>query len=122
MSTGTFNFDLDNPSQPDVKALDEAISILLDLKIRMNLAECFYEIYIPKSDTVAVRGSMTDDSGGFAKDLQKCKLCLIPGVIEYSQDSFPKQELHFSESLIVRASKEERRNGRVASPAIVVFD
>lgn len=104
--------------------LTHAFNVALKLKRWLPLAQKCFEFFTPPPNSSPQEGhAMKLDEETTGRD-EVVKFCLVPGVIEYPLDMFLSPISGpcalFGRKNLVRATDDQRKAGRVISPAVVV--
>jgi len=102
--------------------LIHAFSSAIKLKHFLPLTQKYSEFYSPPPGFSTSDGLAVLDDGSTVGGNELVALCLMPAVVEYPPSLFSSQALGNSlcgENNIVQASDEQRKKGRVVSPAVV---
>ena len=103
--------------------LVEAFSYALRLKRWLPLTQQCFEFYTPTPGCIPPRNFVAKSDESSVEPHQVVKLCLMPGVIQYSRDLFLSDSSGVNalcgEKSIVSASEEQRKYGHVVCPALV---
>jgi len=102
----------------------QAFSFAIKLKYWLPLTEQCYEFYVPQLGCSPPENYAVGLDSSCVEGKQIVELCLMPGVVEYSPVLFSRDTSGplalWGERNIVEASEDQRKRGRVVSPATVV--
>lgn len=110
---------------PKREYLVDAFKAALQLRKWLPLAQKCFEFFVPLPGSSPLVGTALKSDEEPVGDGEKVRYCLLPGVAEYSSEMITAVDLGpralFSSGRnIVEASEEQRKDGRIISPSVVV--